>query len=95
MDEIAMQLRHRFRMLEHDFRHERAGLQVASPLELEHVALGADDRAAGELLQEGDALRSGCGHVGAASQGMDIRLSHLRGAETSRSATQDVAGNRP
>jgi hypothetical protein len=29
-------------MLEHDLGHERAGLQVAAALELEHVAFGAD-----------------------------------------------------
>ena len=91
MDEIAMQLRDRFRVLEHDFRHEGAGLQIAAPLELEHIAFGADDRAAGELLQKGDALRSGCGHVGGLARNGD-RLSHLRGVETSRGATQDVAG---
>ena len=59
MDEIAMQLRHDFRMLEHDLGHEGAGLQVAAPLELEHVALGADDRARGRVAAAGRvALRS-------------------------------------
>ena len=35
-------------MLEHDLGHERPGLQVAAPLELEQVALGADH---GTLLE--------------------------------------------
>ena len=39
-------------MLEHDFRHERAGLQIAAPLELEHVAFGADHGAVGELFEQ-------------------------------------------
>ena len=43
--ELAVQLRHQLRVLEHDLGDERARLQVAAPLELEEVALGADDRA--------------------------------------------------
>ena len=52
MDEIAMQLGHDFGMLEHDLGHEGAGLQIAAALELEHVALGADDGPAVESLQK-------------------------------------------
>ena len=59
-----MQLRDGLRMLEHDFRHEGAGLQVAAPLELEHVALGADDGALGEALEKGRRAAVGGGHGG-------------------------------
>ena len=38
-------------MLEHDLRHERAGLQIAAALELEEIPLGADHR---PLLEPGD-----------------------------------------
>ena len=47
MDEVAMQLRHGLRMLEHDFRHECASLQVTAPLELEDIAFRADHRTGG------------------------------------------------
>jgi hypothetical protein len=40
-------------VLEHDFGNEGAGLQIPAPLELEYVALGADDRALVETLEEG------------------------------------------
>ena len=56
--EIAMQLRHDLGMLEHDLRDERAGLQVAAALELEHVALGADHGPLVEAFQQGLARRS-------------------------------------
>ena len=44
VDELAVQLGHLLRVLEHDLGDERARLQVAAPLELEEVALGADHR---------------------------------------------------
>jgi hypothetical protein len=62
MDEIAMQLRHDFRMLEHDFGYERAGLQVPAPLELEDVSLRADDRPLGKPLDQRLSLRCGWIH---------------------------------
>ena len=50
--EVAVQLRDDLGMVEHDLGHERAGLQVAAPLELEEIALGADHRALVEPLEE-------------------------------------------
>ena len=41
--ELAVELAHRLGVVEHDLRDERAGLEVAAPLELEQVALGAQD----------------------------------------------------
>ena len=52
MHEIAMHLRHDLRVLEHGFGNERTRLHVAAPLELEEIALGADDRALGQALEE-------------------------------------------
>src|SRR5437660_841787 len=62
VDEIAVELGDDLRVLEHDFGDEGARLQIPTPLELEYVALGADDRALVETLQEGKTRRSGCGH---------------------------------
>src|SRR5438132_14400730 len=45
VDEIAVQLRHDLGMVEDGFGRERARLHVATPLELEEIALGADHRA--------------------------------------------------
>jgi hypothetical protein len=50
--EVAMQLRHDFRMLEHDLGNESACLQVAAALELEDVSLGADDGPFGEAVEK-------------------------------------------
>ncbi len=58
VDEIAMELRDDLGMLEHDLGHERAGLQIAAALELEHVAFGADHGPLVEALQQGEARRS-------------------------------------
>jgi hypothetical protein len=55
VDEIAMDLRDDLRMVEHGFRHERAGLHVTAPLELEQVALGADHGPLGQTLEESPA----------------------------------------
>ena len=38
-------------MLEHDLGHERPRLEVAAPLELEEVTLGADHRASPEPFE--------------------------------------------
>jgi len=38
--------------LEHDLGHEGTGLQIAPPLALEQVALGADDRALRQEVKE-------------------------------------------
>ena len=43
--ELDVQLAHDVRVLEHDLGDEAARLEIAPPLELEQVALGADDRA--------------------------------------------------
>ena len=52
VDELAVQLRHQLGVLEHDLGHERPRLQVAAPLEFEEVALGADDGALRETIEE-------------------------------------------
>ena len=46
-------------LVEHDFRHVRAGLDVSTPFELEHVPLGTDHDAVGEPLGE-----RACGRTG-------------------------------
>ena len=51
MDELAVQLGHQLRVVEHDLGHERTRLQVSPPLEFEEVALRADDRAFGKTLE--------------------------------------------
>jgi hypothetical protein len=38
-------------VLEHDLGHKRAGLEIPAPLELEEVALGADDWPSGQTLE--------------------------------------------
>jgi hypothetical protein len=53
MNEVPMELRDDLRMLEHDLGHESARLQIAPPLELEDVALGADHGAGFEALHQG------------------------------------------
>lgn len=52
MNEVAMQLRHHFRMLQHHLRHECAGLQIAATLEFEHIALRADHGALREPFHQ-------------------------------------------
>ena len=47
-----MELGDRLGVLEHDLGDEGAGLEIAAPLELEQVALGADHRAGGKPLEE-------------------------------------------
>ena len=42
VDEVAMELDDDLRVVEHDLGDEGSGLQVAPPLELEDIALGAD-----------------------------------------------------
>ena len=55
--ELAVELVDDLRMLEHDLRHEGAGLQIAAPLELEQIAFGADHRPLVEALNEAHFLR--------------------------------------
>ena len=57
VDEVAVELLDEVGVLEHHLRHERAGLQVPAPLELEEIALGADDGAGGQSLDEPEPLR--------------------------------------
>ena len=52
VDELPMKLRDELGVLEDDLGDERPGLQVAPPLELEEVALGTDDGALVEPLQQ-------------------------------------------
>ena len=42
-EHLAMELPHGLGEVEHDLRHERPGLEVAAPLELEQVTLGSQD----------------------------------------------------
>src|SRR6201985_3326282 len=49
--ELAMQLTHGVRVVEYHLGHERARLDVAAPLQLEDVALGAEHRARTLILQ--------------------------------------------
>ena len=57
MHEVHVQLLDHFGMLEQHFRYERSGLQVATSLELEHVAFRADHRA---LAQPREQIARGC-----------------------------------
>ena len=50
--ELAVELAHRLGRVEHDLRHVRPGLEVAAPLQLEQIALGADHRPLGQPLQQ-------------------------------------------
>ena len=51
--ELAMQLAQRVGRVEDHLGDERAGLDVAAALELEDVALGAEDDAVRETLLQG------------------------------------------
>src|SRR5207249_218065 len=57
-EEVAVELGDDLGMVEHDLRDERSRLDVAAPLELEEIALGADDRAALQAFEEAVAHRS-------------------------------------
>jgi hypothetical protein len=50
--EVPVEAFHQVWMLEDDLRDEGAGLEVAAPLELEEVPLGADDGSDGETLEK-------------------------------------------
>ena len=50
--ELDVELAHDVGVLEHDLGDEAAGLEIPSPLELEQVALGADDRAVLKPLEQ-------------------------------------------
>ncbi len=52
MDELLVQDPNQVGPLQHDLGHVRTGLQVAPPLELEQIALGADHRPLVEPLQQ-------------------------------------------
>ena len=91
MNEVAMELRHRLGMLEHDFGHECAGLQVTPALELEDIALGANHRAGVEALQQrGFRLRGS--HVRSRREIEARLISHLRENATRRDATHFIVG---
>src|SRR3546814_2401415 len=66
--EVLVQASHRLRMLEHDLRHEGAGLQVAAALQLEEIALGADHRALRQAFEKAALAAMGrccvVGHLG-------------------------------
>ena len=75
VDEVAMELRHDLGVLEHDLGHERAGLQVATALELEHVAFGADHGPLVEAFEEGESGR--CRSHGAMYRWSNGRLANI------------------
>ena len=52
VDELAVELRHELRVIQHDLGHVGAGLEVAAPLQLEEVALGADHGAVRKPLEQ-------------------------------------------
>src|SRR5919199_357162 len=56
--ELAVQLADRLRLVEDHLGHIGAGLDVAAPLQLEDVALGADDDALSEPLFQGPLRRT-------------------------------------
>ena len=56
MHEVAVDLRHDLRVIEHRLGHERARLHVAAPLEFEQVTFGADDGAIRQPLEQTFAL---------------------------------------
>src|SRR3712207_9351216 len=53
VDELAVELRNLLGMLENYLRHEGSGLEVAPALQLEQVALGADNGASIQRSEEG------------------------------------------
>jgi hypothetical protein len=52
MDKILVQAGHGIRVLDHDFRDEGAGLEVASAFKLEEITLRADDRTGAEPFEQ-------------------------------------------
>ena len=50
--ELAVELAHRLGGVEHHLRHVRPGLEVAAPLQLEQITLGADHWPLGQPLQQ-------------------------------------------
>jgi hypothetical protein len=51
MDELAVELCNRLRVIKHNLGHERAGLHIAASLELEQISLCADHGIGLEPLQ--------------------------------------------
>src|SRR5206468_11786974 len=52
VDELAVKLADELGMLEDHLRHECAGLEVATPLEFEHIPFGANHRTLCEALEQ-------------------------------------------
>ncbi len=77
--EIAVDLRHDLGMIEHGFRHERARLHIAATLELEQIALGADDGAVRKPLDETLALPAACRALRAAAALRPALRAHTHG----------------
>jgi UDP-N-acetylmuramyl tripeptide synthase len=50
--ELSVQLSDRVGIVENDLRHERPALKIAAPLQLEEVALSAEDDVALETFEE-------------------------------------------
>jgi hypothetical protein len=75
-----MELRDDLRVVEDDLGNERARLDVASPLELEEVALGADDRPLRETLEE----------AGAHARIMSVLTGQARGRSPDRQGSSSL-----
>ena len=71
VNELAVQPGDELGMLEHDLGHVGAGLQIAAPLELEQIALGADHRSLVEPFEQ--PLPSSVGTQFTISFGVDCR----------------------
>ena len=52
VDEVSVELLDEIGVFEDHLRHEGARLEIAAPLELEEVPLGADDGPGGEPLEK-------------------------------------------
>ena len=76
LNEVPVQLGHCLRMLEHDFRNERAGLQIAAAFELEQVAFGTNHGALIEPLQQRCLLFGCLFHGPTPPSGSQVQLSH-------------------
>jgi len=64
VDELPIKLLESFRVVEHYFGDEGTRLQIATPLQLKQIALGADDAIVLEAVKEPACARGGHGDCG-------------------------------
>src|SRR6185437_15869941 len=100
MHELAVELLDELRVLQYHLRHEGTGLEIAAPLELEEIALGADHRTGGKPLQQALLLRLRLGTVRSfghhrSSPGMAVLLADQPGSTTMRSASPRRSRSKP